>query len=333
MVKRRFVWTSLLVTASVLAGTGLFAKADGLDAGQTADSIFRAAQQQQVQNQQSNNNQQYHPATNNTPVRSGTNDDASDDAGSNTGSNNAGLSDNNSSEDDGITWDDADSGPGLSDNDEGSSNSSSHNDDDDTPKESHHETHHQSHAPSLSPKQKAAMKADRYLAKVRQKIALRTAQNNDGGAWALRHSYENQLQVIKNGSRTAQTRALQVQLSGELNQLQVAHDQRVNTFNQQIDQLPNNHATDAQAVKLQDSIDYEDAMLAQKQSQARRKILKRIKAINPVHRKKAVRDAKRDYHEQLRDKGLVDPYKLQSQNRKIWQEAQKKAAEMREDYW
>lgn len=333
MVKRRFIWTSLLVTASALAGTGLFAKADGLDAGQTADSIFRAAQQQQVQNQQSNNNQQYHPATNSTAVRSGTNDDASDNAGSSTGSSNAGLSDNNSNDDDGITWDDADSGPGLSDNDEGSSNSSSHNDDDDTPKESHHETHHQSHVPSLTPKQKAAQRADQYLAKVRQKIALRTAQNNDGGAWALRHSYENQLQVIKNGSRTAQTRALQVQLSGELNQLQVAHDQRVNTFNQQIDQLPNNHSTDAQAVKLQDSIDYEDAMLAQKQSQARRKILKRIKAINPVHRKKAVRDAKRDYHEQLRDKGLVDPYKLQSQNRKMWQEAQKKAAEIREDYW
>src|SRR5699024_10166899 len=63
------------------------------------------------------------------------------------------------------------------------------------------------HSHGLSDRQKAEIRANNYLAKVRRKLALRTAQNNDGGACELRHSYVNQLQVINNGSRTAQTRA------------------------------------------------------------------------------------------------------------------------------
>ena len=325
MRKRRVIWTSLLISLSILGSGGLLAKADGLNASETADSIFRAAQQNQVQQQvqQQTNHQQYHPATSSSPVRSGNDSSAS------SSSDNAGLSNNNDDDDFNDSSDDDDS-PKLSNND-------SHSDDSDMSTESSvkHSTgshHHEDHSIRLTPKQKAEQRAERYLAKVRQRIALRTAQNNDGGAWELRHSYENQLQVIKNGSRTAQTRALQVQLSGELNQLQVAHDKRVNAFNKQIDQLPNNHSTDTQAVQLQDAIDYEDANLARRQSQARRKIMKRIRAINPVNKKKARRDAKNDYKRQLREKGLTDPYELHRKNRHLWARAQEKAAEIREDY-
>lgn len=335
MRKKRIVWTSLLVCASVIASSGLLVKADDLDAGQTADSIFKAAQQQHVQQQQNNSNQQYQPATNNAPVRSGNTTSSVNNNGSvsNDDSNtSAGLSNNNSDSDD-DSWGGS-SDPGLSNNDTSSaakSSSSVKGSGSSIP--SYHTSKGSSTKTSdLSPKQKAEIKADNYLAKVRQRIALRTAQNNDGGAWALRHSYENQLEVIKNGSRTAQTRALQVQLSGELDQLQVAHDQRVNTFNQKINQLPNNHDTDTQAVDLQDAIDYEDAKLAIKQADARKKIMKRIKAINPVNKKKAQNDAKRDYNQQLKEKGLTDPYKLQKQNRQLWQQAQEKADEMRSDY-
>lgn len=328
MRKRRVIWTSLLISLSILGSGGLLAKADGLNASETADSIFRAAQQQQVQQQaqqqaqQQTNHQQYHPATNSSPVRSGNDGSAS------SSNDNAGLSDNDDDSFDNSS--DDDDSPGLSNND-------SHSDNSDMPTKSsvNHSTgshHHEDHSNELTPKQKAEQRAERYLAKVRQRIALRTAQNNDGGAWELRHSYENQLQVIKNGSRTAQTRALQVQLSGELNQLQVAHDKRVDAFNKQINQLPNNHSTDMQAVRLQDAIDYEDANLARRQSQARHKIMKRIRAINPVNKKKALRDAKNDYKRQLREQGLIDPYKLQRENRHLWAHAQKKATEIREDY-
>lgn len=335
MRKKRLIWTSVLVCASVVASSGLLAEADGLDVGQTADSIFRAAQQQQVQQQQNSNNQQYQPATNNAPVRSGDTTSSVNNSGSasNDDSNtSAGLSNNNSDTDD-DSWGGS-SDPGLSNNDTSSAAKRSSNVKNSDSSVSSYRAPKRSSAKTtdLSPKQKAEIKADNYLAKVRQRIALRTAQNNDGGAWALRHSYENQLEVIKNGSRTAQTRALQVQLSGELDQLQVAHDQRVNTFNQKINQLPNNHDTDTQAVDLQDAIDYEDAKLAIKQSDARKKIMKRIKAINPVNKKKAQSDAKRDYNQQLKEKGLTDPYKLQKQNRQLWQQAQEKADEMRSDY-
>lgn len=335
MRKKRLIWTSLLVCASVVASSGLLAEADGLDVGQTADSIFRAAQQQQVQQQQNSNDQQYQPATNNAPVRSGDTTNNASSGGnvrSDDSNTSAGLSNNNSDSDD-DSWGGS-SDPGLSNNDTSSAGKSSsgiRSSDSSVP--SYHASKRSlSKTTDLSPKQKAEIKADNYLAKVRQRIALKTAQNNDGGAWALRHSYENQLEVIKNGSRTAQTRALQVQLSGELDQLQVAHDQRVNTFNQKIDQLANDHDTDTQAVNLQDAIDYEDAKLAIKQADARKKIMKRIKAINPVNKKKAQSDAKRDYNQQLKEKGLTDPYKLQKQNRQLWQQAQEKADEMRSDY-
>ena len=42
--------------------------------------------------------------------------------------------------------------------------------------------------------------------------------------------------------------------------------------------------------------------------------------------------SKNEYYKQLKDKGLVDPYKLQKDNRDAWQAAQTKAQEMREDY-
>ena len=195
MRKKRIIWTSLLVCASVIASSGLLAEADGLDAGQTADSIFKAAQQQQVQQQQNNSNQQYQPATNNAPVRS---DDTTSSANNSGRANNddsntsAGLSNNNSDDDD-DSWGGS-SDPGLSNNDTSSaSKRSSDVKTSDSSVPSYHAPKRSSaKTPSLSPKQKAEIKADNYLSKVRQRIALRTAQNNDGGAWALRHSYENQ---------------------------------------------------------------------------------------------------------------------------------------------
>lgn len=336
-LKKRIIMSALI--SSVVLGTGgvLIGKADGLDAGKTADSIFQAAQQEQVRqqtnsansgnssnvNQSSNNNNitpGYHPSVNRN------NNEGTTIAG-NTVNNNEKSPSNRSSYDN-YYENDSDDGNNDSDAPDASNSSTS----------TSHDTGHDNDSSrgyrnsEASAKARAENKANAYLAKVREKLALKTAKNNDGGAWELRHSYENQLQVINNGTKTAQTRALQVQLSGELDQLQAVHDRHVDTFNQQIDALPNDHSTDQQAVRLQDSIDYEDAQLAQKQEKVRKQFYKRIKAINPVHKKQAIREAKNEYYKQLKDKGLVDPYKLQKDNRDAWQAAQTKAQEMREDY-
>lgn len=319
-----------LLSLLVLGSSIPFANADAFDAGKTADAIYQAAQQSSVQQHQATPSQ---PATS-TPSTgsssagnsgySGSSNSGYSGGSSYSGDSSSGLSDN-SGDDDDDDW--------MPKSQHNSSNSNTDSDDDDdTPSESHHhrDSHHEDSG--MSDKQKAALKAERYLEKVREKLALKVAKNNDGGAWVLRHSYENQLQVIKNGSKTAQTRALQVQLSGELNQLQAAHDNRVKVFNQEIDKLPNSHRTDLQAVNLQDSIDYEDAKLARKQAVVRKKYAKQIRAINPVNRQKAMKQAKKAYYRQLKDKGLVDPYKLQKQNRHAWKHAQAVADEMREDY-
>ena len=325
--KGRLLSASVLASFILLNTGSLLVRADDFNADQIADSIYREAQRQSINNNQSsgntssyNGNSAQHsqssspsyspsrPASSSNYSSIGNNDD--DD------NNDAGLSSNNSSSSDDFG----------DDNDSSTSVSS-------TPKHSHSESSSShSHRRELSPKEKAAIRADNYLAKIRAKLALRTAENNDGGAWDLRHSYENQLQVIKQGSRTAQTRALQVQLSGELNQLQTAHDKRVALFNQKIDQLPNNHSTDTEAVHLQDAIDYEDAKLSQKQTALRKSYAKQIKNINPVNKKKALKKAKQAYRRQLKEKGLKDPYKLQKENRQAWQKAQEKAKVMREDY-
>lgn len=325
--KGRLLSASVLASFILLNAGSLLVRADDFNADQIADSIYREAQRQSINNNQSSGNTSSYngnsvshnqssspsygpsrPAASSNYSSIGNNDD--DD------NNDAGLSGNNSSSSDDFG----------DDNDSSTSVSS-------TPKHSHSESSSShSHHRELSPKEKAAIRADNYLAKIRAKLALRTAENNDGGAWDLRHSYENQLQVIKQGSRTAQTRALQVQLSGELNQLQTAHDKRVALFNQKIDQLPNNHSTDMEAVHLQDAIDYEDAKLSEKQTALRKSYAKQIKNINPVNKKKAVKKAKQAYRRQLKEKGLKDPYKLQKENRQAWQKAQEKAKVMREDY-
>lgn len=335
-LKKRIIMSALI--SSVVLGTGgvLIGKADGLDAGKTADSIFQAAQQEQVRqqtnaansvnssnvNQSSNNNitPGYHPSINR-------NNNGGTTIASNT-VNNSEKSPSNRSSYDNYYENDSDDGNNDLDVPDASNSSTS----------TSHDTGHDNDSSKgyrnseANAKARAENKANAYLAKVREKLALKTAKNNDGGAWELRHSYENQLQVINNGTKTAQTRALQVQLSGELDQLQAVHDRHVDTFNQQIDVLPNDHSTDRQAVRLQDSIDYEDAQLAQKQEKVRKQFYKRIKAINPVHKKQAIREAKNEYYKQLKDKGLVDPYKLRKDNRAAWQAAQTKAQEMREDY-
>lgn len=323
--KGRLLSASVLASFILLNSGSLLIRADDFNADQIADSIYREAQRQSINNNQSAGNANSYagnsaqhsqasssaagpsrPAASSNYSASSTDDDNED----------AGLSGNNSSSSDDFG----------ADNDSSTSVSS-------TPKHSSNESSSShSHRRELSPKEKAAIRADNYLAKIRAKLALRTAENNDGGAWDLRHSYENQLQVIKQGSRTAQTRALQVQLSGELNQLQTAHDKRVALFNQKIDQLPNNHSTDTQAVRLQDAIDYEDAKLSQKQTALRKSYAKQIKNINPVNKQKALKKAKQAYRRQLKEKGLKDPYQLQKVNRQAWQRAQEKAKVMREDY-
>ena len=326
---------------------GLLAHADDFDAAKTANSIFQEAQRQSVQQQNqasvtsnssptrsTSGNQGYYQSTpsnrgngstssaeqpsNNRTI--GQNSIDTSDAG--TPSNGYGGSndfqydtDDNGSSNSKINTSDA----SLSDGSTGGSRDSSSSG-------SSHRFR------GLSDRQKAEIRANNYLAKVRQKLALRTAQNNDGGAWELRHSYENQLQVINNGSRTAQIRALQVQLSGELDQLQAVHDRHVDTFNNEIDQLPNDHSTDKRAVDLQDSIDYEDAQLAIKQDKARKKFAKEIKAINLVNKKKAQKRAKDEYKRELKEKGLKDPYALEKSNREAWKKAQAHAEVLRNDY-
>lgn len=328
---------SALISSIVLGTSGaLIGKADGLDAGKTADSIFQAAQQEQVKQQtnaaNNGNNSNVNQSSNSknfTPSyqpSANQNSNVGTTTANNTVNNSEKSPSNRSSYDNyyenGVDDGDSDlTTDGASSSSSGTSHSDSAN--------NRSKRYENSEATA---KAKASNKANAYLAKVREKLALKTAKNNDGGAWELRHSYENQLQVINNGTKTAQTRALQVQLSGELDQLQAVHDRHVDTFNQQIDALANDHSTDEQAVRLQDSIDYEDAQLAQKQEKVRKQFYKRIKAINPVHKKQAIREAKNEYHKQLKDKGLVDPYKLQKDNRDAWQAAQTKAQEMREDY-
>lgn len=335
-LKERIIMSALI--SSVVLGTGgvLIGKADGLDAGKTADSIFQAAQQEQVKQQtnaaNSGNNSNVNRSSNNNitpsyqPSINRNNNGGTAIAGNTV--NNSEKSPSNRSSYDNYYENESDDGSNDSDVSDAPSSSTS----------TSHNTGHDNDSSKgyrnseANAKTRAENKANAYLAKVREKLALKTAKNNDGGAWELRHSYENQLQVINNGTKTAQTRALQVQLSGELDQLQAVHDRHVDTFNQQIDALPNDHSTDKQAVRLQDSIDYEDAQLAQKQEKVRKQFYKRIKAINPVHKKQAIREARNEYHKQLKDKGLVDPYKLQKDNRDAWQAAQTKAQEMREDY-
>lgn len=332
---------------SIMVPVGLLAHADDFDAAKTANSIFQEAQRQSVQQQNkapatsnssptrsTSGNQGYYQST---PSNRGNGSTSSVEQPSNNrtiGQNSidtsdAGTPSNGYGGSNDFQYDTDDNGPSnskintsdasLGDGTTGKSRSSS-------PSGSSHRFR------GLSDRQKAEIRASNYLAKVRQKLALRTAQNNDGGAWELRHSYENQLQVINNGSRTAQIRALQVQLSGELDQLQAVHDRHVDTFNNEIDQLPNDHSTDKRAVDLQDSIDYEDAQLAIKQDKARKKFAKEIKAINPVNKKKAQKRAKDEYKRELKEKGLKDPYALEKSNREAWKKAQAHAEVLRNDY-
>lgn len=326
---------------------GLLAHADDFDAAKTANSIFQEAQRQSVQQQ----NQA--PATSNSsPARStsgnqGYYQSTPSNRGNGSTSSAEQPSNNRTIGQNSIDTSDA----GTPSNGYGGSNDFQYDTDDNGPSNSKINTsdaslsdgstgrsHDSSSSGSsrrfrgLSDRQKAENRANNYLAKVRQKLTLRTAQNNDGGAWELRHSYENQLQVINNGSRTAQIRALQVQLSGELDQLQAVHDRHVDTFNNEIDQLPNDHSTDKRAVDLQDSIDYEDAQLAIKQDKARKKFAKEIKAINPVNKKKAQKRAKDEYKRELKEKGLKDPYALEKSNREAWKKAQAHAEVLRNDY-
>lgn len=331
----------------MMVPVGLLAHADDFDAAKTANSIFQEAQRQSVQQQNqapatsnssparsTSGNQGYYQST---PSNRGNGSTSSAEQPSNNrtiGQNSidtsdAGTPSNGYGGSNDFQYDTDDNGPSnskintsdasLGDGTTGKSRSSS-------PSGSSHRFR------GLSDRQKAEIRANNYLAKVRQKLALRTAQNNDGGAWELRHSYENQLQVINNGSRTAQIRALQVQLSGELDQLQAVHDRHVDTFNNEIDQLPNDHSTDKRAVDLQDSIDYEDAQLAIKQDKARKKFAKEIKAINLVNKKKAQKRAKGEYKRELKEKGLKDPYALEKSNRDAWKKAQAHAEVLRNDY-
>lgn len=322
----RLTKTVSLVTFSLVAGliapaALLGSHADSFDGEHLANSLYNQLQQGQQNNH-----------TGGTPDSNGTN---------NTGNYSGNVANNNGGGNNNYQYQSGDQsfhgyGSGTSDSGNGSSfdNGSSTSDDGDSNnhvKKSKSSTSDDGHV-EVSAKEKAARRANAYLASVRQKIATRTANNNDGGAWDLRHAYEDQLRVIANGTRTAQTRALQVQLSGELNQLQTDHDRHVAAFNQEIDKLPDNHSTDTKAVNLQDAIDYEDAKLAKKQVQARKENAQAIKHINPVHKKQAKRKAKREYYKQLKAKGLKDPYALQRENKRTWKQALKHAQEIREDY-
>lgn len=332
---------------SIMVPVGLLAHADDFDAAKTANSIFQEAQRQSVQQQ----NQA--PATSNpSPSRSTSGNQGYYQSTPSNRGNGSTSSTEQPSDSRATTQNNIDtSNAGTPSSGYGGSNDFQYDTDDDGPSKSKINTSDASlsdgstgrsrgssssgsshRSRGLSDRQKAEIRANNYLAKVRQKLALRTAQNNDGGAWELRHSYENQLQVINNGSRTAQTRALQVQLSGELDQLQAVHDRHVDTFNNEINQLPNDHSTDKRAVDLQDSIDYEDAQLAIKQDKARKKFAKEIKDINPVHKKKAQKRAKDEYERELKEKGLKDPYALEKSNREAWKKAQAHAEVLRNDY-
>lgn len=156
--------------------------------------------------------------------------------------------------------------------------------------------------------------------------------NNNKGANELYSAYQVALKNIKSGKTTLEEReasvatqktALQEALSIRLNSLQDTYNQQVQIVQNEINQLPNDHAHDKVAISLQDklaSLDYQlshDSNLAYTRYDKAVAKLNRQAARVPVKSKKEQRaDAKTTYLENLAAVHAQDPKSLAKENSK-----------------
>lgn len=177
---------------------------------------------------------------------------------------------------------------------------------------------------------------DKAYAEAKARLADNNAQrvktNDANGASKLLAAYHQARADIKSGHRsrqdqqeqlTKQKTALQQALSDRLAQLQQQHDQAVQQTGQAVNQLADDHHSDADAIGLQDQLFYADYNLGKDSQKAYRHYDQSLTALGQrtkrqVHKSKAqlLKEAKQGYAMNLRAVGCQDPHQLDRANAK-----------------
>lgn len=177
---------------------------------------------------------------------------------------------------------------------------------------------------------------DKAYAEAKVRLADNNAQrvktNDANGASKLLAAYQQAQADIKSGHRsrrdqqeqlTKQKMALQQALSDRLAQLQQQHDQAVQQTGQAVNQLADDHHSDADAIGLQDQLFYADYNLGKDSQKAYQHYDQSLTALGQrtkrqAHKSKAqlLKEAKQGYAMNLRAVGCQDPHQLDKANAK-----------------
>lgn len=177
---------------------------------------------------------------------------------------------------------------------------------------------------------------DKAYAEAKVRLADNNAQrvktNDANGASKLLAAYQQAKVDIKSGHRSRrdqqeqllkQKMALQRALSDRLAQLQQQHDQAVQQTGQAVNQLADDHHSDANAIGLQDQLFYADYNLGKDSQKAYQHYDQSLTALGQrtkrqAHKTKAqlLKEAKQGYAMNLRAVGCQDPHQLAKANAK-----------------
>lgn len=177
---------------------------------------------------------------------------------------------------------------------------------------------------------------DKAYAEAKVRLADNNAQrvktNDANGASKLLAAYQQAKADIKSGHRSRQDQqeqlikqktALQQALSDRLAQLQQQHDQAVHQTGEAVNQLADDHRSDADAIGLQDQLFYADYNLGKDSQKAYRHYDQSLTALGQrtkaqAHKSKAqlLKEAKQGYAMNLRAVGCQDPHQLAKANAK-----------------
>lgn len=160
----------------------------------------------------------------------------------------------------------------------------------------------------------------------------RVKTNDANGASKLLAAYQQARADIKSGHRgrqdqqeqlTKQKMALQQALSDRLAQLQQQHDQAVHQTGEAVNQLADDHHSDADAIGLQDQLFYADYNLGKDSQKAYQHYDQALTALGQrtkrqAHKSKVqlLKEAKQGYAMNLRAVGCQDPHQLDRANAK-----------------
>lgn len=177
---------------------------------------------------------------------------------------------------------------------------------------------------------------DKAYAEAKARLAdnndQRVKTNDANGASKLLAAYQQAKADIKSGHRSRQDQqeqllkqktALQRALSDRLAQLQQQHDQAVHQTGEAVNQLADDHHSDADAIGLQDQLFYADYNLGKDSQKAYQHYDQALTALGQrtkrqAHKSKAqlLKEAKQGYAMNLRAVGCQDPHQLDRANAK-----------------